>query len=51
MNKEIKVHVIHTGKVIVDEALPFAYDSNPPMAWTGMLRSKNIKSNYLCQYI
>ncbi|MBY6177903.1 N-acyl homoserine lactonase family protein [Staphylococcaceae bacterium DP2N0-1] len=40
MNKEIKVHVIHTGKVIVDEALPFAYDSNPPMAWTGMLRSK-----------
>ena len=40
MNEKIKVHVLHTGTVIVDEALPFAYKSNPPFAWTGMFRSK-----------
>lgn len=40
MNKEIKIHVMHTGTVIVDEALPFGYKNNPPMAWTGMFRSK-----------
>ncbi|HCU6971290.1 N-acyl homoserine lactonase family protein [Staphylococcus aureus] len=40
MNNKIKVHVLHTGKVIVDEALPFGYKNNPPLAWTGMFRSK-----------
>lgn len=40
MNDKIKVHVLHTGKVIVDEALPFGYKNNPPLAWTGMFRSK-----------
>lgn len=51
MNKEIKIHVMHTGTVIVDEALPFGYKNNPPMAWTGMFRSKSIKSKYQYQYI
>ena len=46
MNDKIKVHVLHTGKVIVDEALPFGYKNNPPLAWTGMFRSKSIKLNY-----
>lgn len=40
MNNKIKVHVLHTGKVIVDEALPFGYKNNPPLAWTGMFRAK-----------
>ncbi|MBO1198378.1 N-acyl homoserine lactonase family protein [Staphylococcus simiae] len=40
MTKDIKVHILHTGKVIVDEALPFNYKNNPPLAWTGLFRSK-----------
>ncbi|PTI79770.1 MBL fold metallo-hydrolase [Staphylococcus succinus] len=40
MSSSIKVHVLHTGSVIVDEALPFNYKSNPPFAWTGLFRSK-----------
>lgn len=51
MNEKIKVHVLHTGTVIVDEALPFAYKSNPPFAWTGMFRNKNIKLHYQSQHI
>lgn len=40
MNREIKVHILHTGSVIVDEALPFGYSTNRPLAWTGLFRSK-----------
>lgn len=41
MNKEIKVHILHTGSVIVDEALPFGYENNRLLAWTGLFRSKS----------
>lgn len=40
MTSTINVHVLHTGSVIVDEALPFNYKYNPPLAWTGLFRSK-----------
>ncbi|MBC1471942.1 N-acyl homoserine lactonase family protein [Listeria seeligeri] len=40
MDKNIKIHILHTGTVIVDEALPFSNVSNRPLAWTGVLRSK-----------
>lgn len=39
---EIKIHILHTGKVRVDEALPFggAVKSLNPIAYTGIGRSK-----------
>lgn len=37
---EIKIHVLHTGTVIVDEALPFHHDYDAPLAWIGLFRSK-----------
>lgn len=37
---KIKVHIIHTGTVIVDEALPYHHDTDSPIAWTGFLRGK-----------
>lgn len=37
---EIKVHILHTGSVIIDEALPYHRKSDPPLAWTGAFRSK-----------
>ncbi|MBM6507072.1 MULTISPECIES: N-acyl homoserine lactonase family protein [Staphylococcus] len=40
MTNKIKVHVLHTGNVIVDEALPFGYSNNRLLAWTGLFRSK-----------
>lgn len=40
MTSTINVHILHTGSVIVDEALPFNYKYNPPLAWTGLFRSK-----------
>lgn len=40
MNEKITVHILHTGSVIVDEALPFGYSNNRPLAWTGLFRSK-----------
>ncbi|MGV3041695.1 N-acyl homoserine lactonase family protein [Staphylococcus rostri] len=40
MTDQIKIHILHTGEVIVDEALPFGYESNRPLAWTGLFRSK-----------
>lgn len=36
----ISVEVLHTGTVIVDEALPFHRPTDRPMAWTHALRSK-----------
>lgn len=41
MSNEIKIHVIHTGKVIVDQALPFHRPTDRPLAWTGFLRPKS----------
>lgn len=38
--EQIKIHVLHTGTVIVDEALPFSNMSKNPIAWTGFLRGK-----------
>ncbi|MGX7069703.1 N-acyl homoserine lactonase family protein [Gemella bergeri] len=40
MNKDIKIHILHTGRVIVDEALPFYKKSESKIAWTGLFRSK-----------
>ncbi|OEL02276.1 N-acyl homoserine lactonase family protein [Staphylococcus casei] len=40
MSEKIKIHILHTGSVIVDEALPFGYSDNRPLAWTGLFRSK-----------
>lgn len=39
---EIKIHVLHTGRVRVDEALPFGGEvqSKNPLAYTGLFRSK-----------
>ncbi|AXQ78794.1 N-acyl homoserine lactonase family protein [Streptococcus chenjunshii] len=36
----IKLHILHTGTVIVDEALPYHRDTDSPIAWTGFLRGK-----------
>jgi N-acyl homoserine lactone hydrolase len=36
----IKIHIFHTGTVIVDEALPFHKPGDSPIAWTGLFRSK-----------
>lgn len=41
MENNIKIHVLHTGSVIVDEALPFSNFNRRPLAWTGLLRSKH----------
>lgn len=35
-----RVEVLHTGTVIVDEALPYFRPSNPPLAWTHAFRSR-----------
>lgn len=40
MTDQIKIHVLHTGTVIVDEALPFHRDTDKPLDWTGLFRSK-----------
>lgn len=40
MSLEIKIHVLHTGTVVVDEALPFHHPNDRPLAWTGLFRSK-----------
>lgn len=40
MMGKIKIHVLHTGTVIVDEALPFHHNNDRPLAWTGLFRSK-----------
>ncbi|MCH3922060.1 N-acyl homoserine lactonase family protein [Limosilactobacillus sp.] len=40
MTQPIKIHVLHTGTVIVDEALPFHRPTDRPLAWTGLFRSK-----------
>lgn len=37
----MKVEVLHTGTVIVDEALPYHHTNDAPWAWTGFFRSKS----------
>lgn len=39
----IKIHVLHTGRVKVDEALPFRTNSLNPLDFTGLFRSKEHK--------
>jgi len=38
MGGKIKIHVMHCGKVMVDEALPFANAAKNPLAYTGLFR-------------
>lgn len=37
MDKNIKIHILHTGTVIVDEALPFSNVSNRPFVTLGVI--------------
>lgn len=41
----IKIHIFHTGKVIVDMAIP--YKERNPLAVTGFLRGEDKKLNCL----
>ena len=43
MDDKLKVHVLHTGQVVVDKALPFRNKSLNPFAYTGLLRNKSNK--------
>ena len=36
-----KMTILHTGTVIVDKALPYYRDTDPPLAWTHLLRPKS----------
>ena len=36
-----KMTILHTGTVIVDKALPYYRDTEPPLAWTHLLRPKS----------
>ncbi|MCK8617062.1 N-acyl homoserine lactonase family protein [Fructobacillus sp. M158] len=40
MTNEIKIHILHTGLVKVDKALPFHGKFRNPLAFTGMFRSE-----------
>lgn len=40
MTRNIKVHVLHTGSVIVDSALPFNHKKNLPFTWQGIQQSR-----------
>ena len=53
--EKMKIHVMHTGKVIVDEALPFHHEGDSPLAWTGLFRGKKHRialpvSTYLIEH-
>ena len=39
MANQIKIHVLHTGEVGVDPAVPFRDVSRNPLAYTGLFRS------------
>lgn len=43
MQQKIKIHILQTGKVKVDEALPFQTNPLNPLAFTGIFRSKEHK--------
>lgn len=36
----INIQILHTGSVVVDEALPFHHEGDSPIAWTGLFRGK-----------
>lgn len=40
MTNEIKIHVLHTGWVIIDKTLPYHRPTDRPLSWTGLLRPK-----------
>lgn len=51
----IKIHIMHTGSVIVDEALPYSNRRTHPLSWTGLFRSKKHRiklpvSTYLIEH-
>lgn len=55
MADNIKIHVLQTGRVRVDEALPFHEKTINPLAFTGMFRSEKHKiwipvSTYLIEH-
>lgn len=41
MTQEIKVHVIHTGTVIVNKNLPYTHQGASPYSWTGLFQPKS----------
>ena len=38
---EVQLTILHTGTVIVDQALPYHRDTDPPLAWTHLLRPQS----------
>lgn len=54
-NNQIRIHVLHTGLVKVDRALPFHGQYRNPLAFTGLLRSEKNQitlpvSSYLIEH-
>lgn len=43
MKQKINIHILQTGKVKVDEALPFQTNPFNPLAFTGIFRSEEHK--------
>ncbi|GAO99643.1 N-acyl homoserine lactonase family protein [Fructobacillus ficulneus] len=55
MTNKIKIHVLHTGLVKVDKALPLHEDYRNPLAYTGLFRSQKNQillpvSSYLIEH-
>lgn len=38
---EVQLTILHTGTVLVDQALPYHRDTDPPLAWTHLLRPQS----------
>jgi len=54
-NQKIKIHILHTGLVKVDRALPFHGEYRNPLAFTGLFRSEKNQvilpvSSYLIEH-
>ena len=54
-NQKIKIHILHTGLVKVDRALPFHGEYSNPLAFTGLFRSEKNQvilpvSSYLIEH-
>lgn len=45
MTRNINVHILHTGSVIVDSALPFNHKKNLPLSWSGFIQTR---SKHIC---
>lgn len=41
MNNEIKIHILHTGSVIIDKTLHYHRDSDRFLSWTGLFRPQS----------